>query len=275
MHQPEIFEKMNKPTRDGATLALQKYGHLIEWGSDNQDTIIDIGTGPGNVLMGIILPFFDGKFSKAFGTDVTEEMVGHCKKKYASEKNVEFLVLDILGDDDFAKKHGEVNHAVSTFVIHWLPDQPKGLRNIFNLLKPGGDFFTVHNHSSSSYEILKYMDKNEKWNKYFDNITQYIPFSQLSEQPEKDLRDMMEAAGFVDVMIDVVYQDMVKDSYDDMKTLISSTLRQIDRVPKELRMEYVTEYIDYGIEKGHFRVRPSGEVTLTFNLFIAYGKKPM
>lgn len=275
MHRPEIFAKMNKPTREGTAMALEKYGHLIQWGPENQDTLIDIGCGPGNVLMDVILPVFKGKYSLAYGTDLSEKMIEYCNEQYANAEKVKFQVLNIQEESDFQEKYGQLDHALSSFVMHWLPDQPKGLRNIFKLLKPGGDFFTVHNLSSSVYEILKYMDGNEKWNRYFDNLTQYIPFSQASTQPEEDLRDMMKEAGFVDIMVDVVHQDMVKESYEDLKTMFTSTMRQLDRIPEELRADYIQEYIDYGFEKDLIKVRPSGEVTFSFNLFIAYGRKPI
>lgn len=56
MHEPEIFERVNKGTRDGATKALKMVGHLIRWTPD--DTILDVGCGPGDVLLDVILPVF-------------------------------------------------------------------------------------------------------------------------------------------------------------------------------------------------------------------------
>lgn len=274
MHQPEIYEKMDQPAREGIALALNKYGHLIRWREDNQDTVMDVGCGPGKVLIDVIRPLIEGKYSMLYGTDLSKKMIECCKNRYSEVKNLKFLVWDVMKESDFVMDCGPLDHAISSYVMHWVPDQGRGLRNIFNLLKPGGDFFTTHIHSSVVYNVLGYMETNAKWGHYFDNLSQFIPYSQTSPQPEADLRALMAKAGFVDILVDVVVQDQVMENYAALVLFFSGIIMQVDRVPADRRQEYVREFVDYGISKGLFKVLPSGEVSFYSKVFIAYGRKP-
>lgn len=274
MHEPEIFEKLNKGTRDGTTAALAKFGHLIKWKPDHSDTILDVGCGPGNVLMNIILPEFKGKYSNCYATDLSDKMIDYAGKKYAIREDVKFLKMDIMNVGGFLAEHGPVDHVVSTFVVHYLPDQNTGLRNIFEILKPGGDFFTVHARDAAIFDFYEHMDQNVKWNKYFDNLKQFIPTSHKSNQPEEELRSQLSRCGFTEVFVDVIPNSITADNTESLKLLFSSGLAQIHNIPEEMRKEYIDDVFDYGVDHKYLTVLPSGEVAFKFNLFVAYGYKP-
>lgn len=255
-------------------MVLNKYGHLLKWSSDNQDTVMDVGCGPGNVLFNVILPVFQGKYSMAYGTDVSTDMIDFCQRNYAEQENLKFLVLDIEGCCDyFERKYGRLDHIVSTYALHWLTSQPKGFRNIYNLLKPGGDFLSLHIQSSTLYDIMAHMDQHHKWSQYFDHLADCIPLSQNSTRPEQELRDILINNGFEDVMVDVVYQDVVMDNYETMMAFLGGIVCQVERVPKEERMDYIQEFMDYGIGKGLIKTRSSGELSYPIYLYLAYGSK--
>lgn len=274
MHEPEVFAKNNKGTQVGTTAALEKLGHLIRWKADQSDTILDVGCGPANVLMDIILPQFKGKYSQVFATDLSEKMIEFASNKYSGkDERVKFLTMDIMNVDNFLENYGQVDHVVSSFVVHWLPDQDTGLKNIFRVLKPGGDFFTVHAKNAAIFDVFEHMDQNEKWNQYFDNLKAFIPQSHKSVQPEKDLRDHLTSCGFVDVVVDVIPNKITTDDAASMKILFSSGLPQIHNIPEEQRKEYLDDFFNYGIENKLFGVLPSGEVSFVFDLFVAYAKK--
>lgn len=274
MHEPELFEKLNKGTRDGTKAALAKYGHLIKWKPDHSDTILDVGCGPGNVLMDIILPQFKGMYSTCYATDISERMIDFAGKKYEDREDVKFLILDITKVSGFLQTHGHVDHVVSTFVMHYIPDLDTGLKNIFEVLKPGGDFFTVHPRDAAVFDFYEYMDQNTKWNKYFDNLKQFVPSSHKSKNPEEELRSHLTKVGFTDVLVDWIPFNITTFNVDSMKLLFSSGLAQIHNIPAEMRKEYLDDVFDYGIDKKLISTLSSGEVTFAFNLFVAYGKKP-
>lgn len=274
MHEPEIFVDRNKPSTEGSAFALKKHGHLINWSEDNKDTLLDIGCGPGNVLVDVFLPSFQGKFSIIYGTDVSENMIDYARKKYSKMENLQFMTLDIMAEvSDFVDEYGQVDHVLSTYVIQWLPDHPKGYTNIFNLLKPGGDFFSVHLLSSPYYDIFKHMDQNEKWSMYLDNLKGRIPFTHDSSEPENDLKKVLERVGFREIFMDVFNQDAVMDNYDEMIMFMKSILVQIDRIPAEKQMDYAKDFVDYGLASGAMEKRTSGEVAFPMKIVILYARK--
>lgn len=275
MHEPEIFAKNNKGSLNGTASALDKIGHLIQWKADHSDTVLDIGCGPGNVLMDVVLPRFKGKYKQVYAIDLSEKMIEFANNKYSGvDSNVKFLKLDIVENaDELLRECGHVDHVVSSFVIHWIPDQDTALKNIFKVLKPGGDFFTVHCRDSTLFNFYEFMDKNEKWNEYFDNLKAFVPASHTAKQPEQDLRNHLAQCGFSDVFVDFIPYEIKMDNGEAMKVLFSSGLAQIHSIPEDRRREYVDDVFEYGIEHKLLTVHPSGEVSMPFNLFIAYGRK--
>lgn len=274
MHQPETYGETNSTPREGAALALKKYGHLIQWRKDNQDTVMDIGCGPANVLVDLILPVIEGKFSTIYAVDLSPKMIQFCLEKYSQMEKIKFMVLDILKDDrDFVNKYGQVDHVLSTYALHWMVDQPKGFQNIFNLIKPGGDLFSIHIISSRYFNVLNYMDQNEKWSPYFDNLKQYVPFTQNSDDPERDIKDMLSNIGFVDIFTEVVHQVATKD-VEGMLALLKGISAQMDRIPEERQMEYIRDCFEYGVANDFVEVTESGEVNIALDVVILYAKKP-
>lgn len=206
---------------------------------------------------------------------MSEKMIEYCNQKYKERTDVTFVVLDIMKETDFVHKYGQMDHIISSYVIHWLPDPAEGLRHIFNLLKPGGDLFSVHVRSSAIFDILAHMDQDPKWGQYFDNLTQFVPHSHHSAQAEQDLNGLLSKSGFTDIFIETIWEDCVLESYDTFLSLFSGTLPQVQRVPELIRPEYVKEFLDYGISQGLIKQLSSGEIRFPLNLFITYARKPL
>lgn len=271
MYDPEGFEKFSL-SRKGTVISLDKFGHLIQWHADHSDTILDFGCGPGNVLMDVILPKFQGLFSQVYATDMSQPMIDYAAKKYAKVQNVAFHTMDILKVESFLEEYGPVDHVVSTFTLHWVPDQETALKNIYTLLKPGGDFFTVHVRSSTILGLYTVMDHNDKWNKYLDNLQQYIPWSQTAEQPEQELRARLTNSGFTDVQVTTFPHAIVLKDTDELKRLTYSCHPQINRIPEDKLAEYLDEFAAYA-ERNLLTTLPSGELSFTLDMFVAYGRK--
>lgn len=272
MYDPEGFEKFSL-SREGTVISLDKFGHLIQWHDDQSDTILDFGCGPGNVLMDVILPKFQGNFSQVYATDISQPMIEYAAKKYAHAQNVAFQTMDILDVETFLGQNSPVDHVVSTFALHWVPDQDTALKSIFKLLKPGGDFFTVHMQSSTILELYTVMGQNEKWNKYLDNLQQYIPWSQTAEQPEQELRARLANSGFTDIQVTTFPHAIIMKDTDELKRLANSCHPQINNIPEDKLAEYLEEFAACAAERKLLTSHPSGEISFLLNMFVAYGRK--
>lgn len=274
MLDPDNYSQLNKFTREGTVAALNKMGHLIKWKPGNRDTVLDIGCGPANVLVDAILPTFKGQYSKCFATDVSEKMVESARKMHGHRKDLEFLQLDIMNVSEFLLEHGPVDHICSSFVLHWVPDQAAAFKNIFQTLKPGGDFFSVHVNDTEVFEIYVHMNENVKWNHYFDNLLQYVPKSQYSKQPEEDLRDMLVKCGFADIVVEMLRKRVPFEDRAHLAKLLSEVMAQTKNIPEEKREEYFQDAIDFGLKSGNFVAEENGVITVSLNLIIAYAKRP-
>lgn len=272
MYEPEIFAKHNQVCLEIAALALDKVGNFT-WKPDHSDMIVDVGCGPANILVEVLLPAFKGKFAKCFGTDLSQEMIEFAGKKYGDQKNLQFLQMDIMEVDEFLGKFGQVDHVVSTFLIHYLPDQETGLKNIFKLLKPGGDLFSVHIFRMGVFATYEHMDQNAKWNKYFDNLKQFVPASQKSKKPVEDFRGQLEVCGFTDVVVEIMEDKIQLPNYNNMIRFIKGVVAQVNKIPEDRRMEYAKDFVDYGLANGCLKTLPTGELYYELKVLMAFAKK--
>lgn len=274
MNAPEIYAKSNRYAYDGAECILAKLGHLIKWNPDNTDTILDVGCGPANVLVDVFLPSFKGKYSTCYATDLSKKMIEFAEKAYKGRKDLEFMVMDILDVDEFLSKHGQLNHVISCFVLHWLVDAEKGFRNIYNVLNPGGDFLTVHLSYMKMYELFEFTEASEKWSKYFNKVSKHIPDSNNSQQPEKDLRDLLTRIGFTVVAVELLPQKVFFEDRNNLTTTLRAVMAQIDNIPVKLQSDYLEEAVEYGIKCGSFVPLESGRFSCEASKFHVFARKP-
>lgn len=114
MNRPHLYRKQNDHQRSNSSLALEKYGYLIQWRADGLDSLMDVGCGSGDVLFDIILPqMTPGAKPKVFGIDISRSMIEYCEKQFEAEKNVKFIQMDILKVSDFPTDHEQVDHLTS------------------------------------------------------------------------------------------------------------------------------------------------------------------
>lgn len=86
---------------------------------------LDIGCGPGDTLVDIILPKLNPSPVEVVGIDISEEMIIFAKAKYGSEESLKFFVNDI--QSDFGKIHENLRDKKFDLIsilycYHWVRD---------------------------------------------------------------------------------------------------------------------------------------------------------
>lgn len=109
--------------------------------------ILDLGCGSGRDCY--VLSYLTGEKGQVVGVDMTTEQLEiarrnrdyHQKKFGFRNNNVEFLqgFIEQLGDLDLADNSFDV--VVSNCVVNLSPDKERVLREIYRVLKPGGEFY--------------------------------------------------------------------------------------------------------------------------------------
>eukprot|EP00437_Effrenium_voratum_P064259 CAMPEP_0181514790 /NCGR_PEP_ID=MMETSP1110-20121109/63221_1 /TAXON_ID=174948 /ORGANISM="Symbiodinium sp., Strain CCMP421" /LENGTH=252 /DNA_ID=CAMNT_0023644749 /DNA_START=39 /DNA_END=797 /DNA_ORIENTATION=- len=104
--------------------------------SVNAKDILDLGTGPGqpSVLIAQSVPS-----ARVHATDVQEAMVSKAKKRGEKLTNIDFSVMS--ADDLSALKPKSFDAVTMCYVLMFVPDKQKSLREIGRVLRAGGRAF--------------------------------------------------------------------------------------------------------------------------------------
>ncbi|CAL1293360.1 unnamed protein product [Larinioides sclopetarius] len=130
------------------------------WQDLTSDVIMDIGLGEkGNCGKAILAKFPD--VTSIIGVDGNPQVLH--KFKQESQTKIQCVVADIEKRNSLGYYEGRMNKVVSTNVFHQLMEKEEAFRNMYRLLKPGGEAAVLFIIKSISYEWLTEMLKNTKW----------------------------------------------------------------------------------------------------------------
>lgn len=278
MYDPESFAKTNKCCWVTTAAALEKYGHLIRWRDGGLDTLVDAGCGPGNLLAEVIYPVIKGKCAKVYAIDLSQEMLNYCEEK---NRSLEGVALDVVkmnveneGDvQTFLANHGLVDHVIASFLLHWLMDEKVGVQNMWRMLKPGGDFFSVHFHTAITFLMHEHVQSSPKWGRYFKSLHLHTPKSVTENHSEVEFRRTLAECGFIDTFVGLKRGTWTMPP-KDFVTLVRSAHALINNIPAERIDEYMEDYVAIGKEKKLITVTPAGDYQTVFDTFVSYGRRP-
>lgn len=101
------------------------------------DTVLDLGSGAGVDVF--VSARHVGSTGKVIGVDMTEAMIAKARSnaKKINATNVEFRLGEI---EALPVENDSVDHVISNCVINLVPNKDKAFREIYRVLKKGGDF---------------------------------------------------------------------------------------------------------------------------------------
>lgn len=94
---PELYVKNNALQRRDALAAIEKHASIFTWQNDGTESVLDVGTGPGDILMDYILPCMPQNFESLMGSDLSSQMVNYGNSHFNTEK-IQFRQMDIAKD---------------------------------------------------------------------------------------------------------------------------------------------------------------------------------
>lgn len=197
-----LYHRSNDVQRRDAKQVLDEFAHLIQWRNDGKDSLLDIGCGTGDVTIDYILPLMPRNFSRLVGVDLSEQMIGHARKIYETEK-ISFEKLDISISIDEILENGTkpFDHITSFYCLHWVQNQKLATKNIYRLLQTNGDCLVAFLANNPIYEIYKLLAQNVKWRKYMQNLNRFISPYQYADNPVEECEKNLYMAGFRDYSV--------------------------------------------------------------------------
>ena len=186
-----FFENTRKPAGLGGKVmvTMMNLGHrpLADWGFqflhvDKSAAVLDCGCGGGANIRALLKRCPEGVVKgidySSVSVEKTRELnaaaiqAGRCAVMQGS-------VMDML----FAASQFDAVTAFET--VYFWPDLPKGFREVYRVLKPGGTFLICNECSGDNAQ-------DEKWTEKINGMTIY---------KDTELQDFLEQAGFHDIQI--------------------------------------------------------------------------
>lgn len=120
MFKPQAYAKTNFVAKNITNRALEEFGIKLKWKPNA--SVVDIGTGPGNIFVENVLPRI-ANVKKAIGMDISSEVVKYAREKYSNVPNLKFISGDIQDEKKSQEYENHFDHATALYCLMLIPDQ--------------------------------------------------------------------------------------------------------------------------------------------------------
>jgi juvenile hormone-III synthase len=161
---PSLYKESNSVQRRDARLCVEKFSGLLE---ENQNcsglSLLDIGCGPGDVLIEVFLPRLTSKINQIVGVDISKQMVEFTTENYGNNFT-KFIEINI--ESDFELEQESFDIVTLFYRLHWVKNQKKAFENIYKLMKPKGRCLLSFVLSTPFLEPFSDLCASEKYSKH-------------------------------------------------------------------------------------------------------------
>lgn len=180
----EHYRKHSATQFEGA-LAILNNCHF-----KGNEVVLDIGCGDGRVTAEIATHAPNGT---VLGIDASADMIQACKQTFGQVKN---LAFQCVSAEDFVTDN-KFDLVVSFNAFHWIQDQEKVLKNIYQMLKPGGVFvlWTSGGNAVAIDEVFC----REHWQKEFVSTEET-----WHGKNTQDYKNILLQCGFEDIKAETI-----------------------------------------------------------------------
>ncbi|XP_053612919.1 juvenile hormone acid O-methyltransferase [Plodia interpunctella] len=239
MDNAELYEKGNNMQKRDALESLQDYADKIKW-KQYGARILDIGSGDGTVTTRILKEYTPQNYKIIVGCDVSEKMVQFANDNHGNERT-RFILLNI---ENYPPKElmGSFDHVVSFYTLHWIKNQKSAFMNIFDLMTEDGSCFLIFCGRNPIFDVYRTLSKRSIWRPWLENVDRFISPYHDSEDPEKEITQMLDNIGFRDIYVTCKKKHFVFDSADAIKSAVKAV--NPFSIPSELYNDFLEDYLE-------------------------------
>ncbi|XP_074101890.1 juvenile hormone acid methyltransferase isoform X1 [Cotesia typhae] len=268
---------------DAYSLQRRDASEIIEEFADEISSMygkcIDIGCGPGHVTKELILPKLPTE-SVIVGADISDSMIESAKKSYRDEKRLSFLKLNIETDELPIKEIEKYDNALSFYCLHWCQDMRLTLKNIYQLLRPGGRSLVMFLSYNNGFDAFIKFQTNPRYKSYMEDVLKYVPPFQSCSNPRASLKKILEEVGFEVLHCSNREKTYVFANMEILQKHVIAINPFLNRIPENLRDEFNTaitkEVAEHKIIFESHKNKSTGYSVLDrYEVLIAYFRKPL
>jgi juvenile hormone acid methyltransferase len=163
-------------------------------------------------------------------------MVQFARNRSHTSPKVDFVCLDIASDRISQEFDQHFDHIFSFYCLNWICEeryvfnliqllislrhfrQPQALKNLFDMLRPGGDALLTAAVHNAVYNLHERMGQSEKWKSYLTNFKQYISPYYFWSDADNKLRQLLENTGFVVRACKIVERSFIFPNMDNFSS---------------------------------------------------------
>ncbi|XP_059609053.1 juvenile hormone acid O-methyltransferase-like [Phlebotomus argentipes] len=277
----EAYLEGNQYSKVVTKTLINEFYDWFGWKKDGKDSILDIGSGPGNAFYETLYSRLPENFSRIVLSDISKPMVELQKKVFQGIDRVSSEILDIGSpiDENLSKKLGTFDHVTSFFCLMFVKDQQLAMDNIYKLLKPGGDCFHVIAINSPIFDTAIAVYEKPRWKDYCTGWQDFfvLPYRKLNEAQVKEKAfNFMKQAGFSNLKAEIRYDSFVFSSDEakekNLRVMPTNFSRKVTPEEEEEFFQDRLQYFDQ-FALGNYRDN-TGKIDQPNSLLILYGKKP-
>ncbi|XP_005179568.1 juvenile hormone acid O-methyltransferase-like [Musca domestica] len=278
MNHPDWYDKANAAQRHDSSEIFREYYKQFQWRYDGRDSLIDVGSGSGDVLMDFVYPCVPWNFQRLVCSDINSIMVDYAKRKYGQLAKVEFKVLDIGTCKELPKdlKH-QFDHVTSFYTLMWVQNHRQCLKNIYNLLRrEGGDCLLVFLASNPIYDAYMMTSRINKWSKYMFDVESKISPLQYVENPDQKFAEIMSEVGFSQFEVKLLHKNFEYDNFEVYRANMRAVNPFIDRIPATMHDEYMDDVMLMVLKLRGWKPQKldfKAKFSIPYDLIVASGRK--
>ncbi|GFQ95927.1 jhamt [Trichonephila clavata] len=169
---------------------IKKCADEFQWKDLSEDVVMDIGCGHElNCCKAIMTQFPEVKALIAVDHNSTV-----FKKAQFRDTKIQFVVGDIRNRESLESHEGKMDKVISTNIFHHILDKETAFRNVYHLLKPGGEAGFSFVVGSSTHKFLTVLAEIPKYAAYLKGVSKRNPYP--PEHRQQYYKEMLEKIGF-------------------------------------------------------------------------------
>lgn len=244
--------------------------------ASNEFQHLDIGCGPGNFLADCLLSPLRS-FRRVLAIDISEDMLQHARRHY-QRPGICFEHHDIENSDPYAILHnyGPIDRAFAFLTFHFVHDLNKGYRNLYHLLKDGGECLTVNFTRTGITDVWHRLYRKQEWSTYMPDLRSMFAdrFCFDKPVPEEELISLEEravtSAGLELISCRTYQSQWVLPNVRACIDLYVPLFKLDAKVPKEKKGEFLDACRSTILEAS---VTTTENITFNYDIIVTHSQK--